>query len=161
MRLYIIRHAEAGQHDESKWPDDSQRPVTKDGQKRFEKLARVLIDAGMQPTVIATSPYVRCRQTAEALSEVLGGKTPYVEREELQPSSDLDSIIRWSNEQHAHDLAWVGHAPDVEHMTAALIGSAGAGLHFSKGAVAEIEFSGKILRAHGQLRYLVSPKTLG
>ena len=161
MRLYIIRHAEAGQHDESKWPDDSQRPVTKEGRARFEKLARMLIEAGLRPSLIATSPFVRCRQTAEALSELLGGKVPYLEREELQPSSDLDSIIRWSNEQHAENLAWVGHAPDVENMTAAMIGTVGAGLHFSKGAVAEIEFPAKFLRAHGQLRYLINPKLIG
>ena len=161
MRLYIIRHAEAGQHDESRWPDDSQRPVTKEGLKRFERLARMLIDAGMRSQLIATSPYVRCRQTAEALSEVFGGKVQYVERTELEPSSDLDSLIRWSNEQHVDEMSWIGHAPDVEHMIAALIGSAGAGIHCSKGSVAQIDFEGKILRAHGELQSLVSPKILG
>jgi phosphohistidine phosphatase len=160
MRLYIIRHAEAGQHDESRWPDDSQRPVTKEGQKRFEKLARLLADAGMQAELIVTSPYVRCVQTAETLSEVLGGQIRYVERSELEPNSNLDSLIRWTNEQLVETVAWVGHAPDVENITAALIGSAGAGFHFSKGAVAQVHFDEKILRAHGELRLLVSPKIL-
>lgn len=160
MRLYIIRHAEAGQHGDPQWPDDSQRPVTKDGRKRFEKLARLLIEAGLAPSVIATSPYVRCRQTAEALADLMGGTPKLTERIELQPNSDIDTMIRWSNEQDADEIAWIGHAPDVEQMTAMLIGANSSGIHFSKGACALIDFEKRILRANGELRWLLTPKLL-
>ena len=68
MDLYIVRHAWAGQRDDSRWPDDGMRPLTAEGKERFARVVRKLADAGVAPGIIAASPLVRCVETAEILA---------------------------------------------------------------------------------------------
>jgi phosphohistidine phosphatase SixA len=70
-------------------------------------------------------------------------------------------VIAWTREQNATEVAWCGHAPDVDEMTAALIGGPRAQVVFSKGAVAAIEFDGDVKLGDGQLKWLVTPKLMG
>ena len=67
MLLYIVRHAPAGQHGDPRYPNDSLRPLTRKGERRFERLVKRLVEHGLAPTLVVTSPLVRCRQTAEVL----------------------------------------------------------------------------------------------
>ena len=69
MMLYIVRHAYAGEHGDPRYPDDSLRPVTKKGRKRFDRLMSVVVEAGFAPTAVGTSPYLRCVQTADVLTD--------------------------------------------------------------------------------------------
>jgi phosphohistidine phosphatase len=162
MDLYIVRHAWAGQRDDSRWPDDGLRPLTAEGKQRFARLANKLVGAGMTPSVIASSPLVRCIETAEVLAAALDGPK-VVKLDELQPGSDLPGLLRWTARQAAkhEQIAWVGHAPDVDNLAAALIGDAGALIHFAKGAVAAIRFDGEPAVAKGELQWLVTAKVLG
>jgi phosphohistidine phosphatase len=163
MILYIIRHAWAEETDETRWPDDAQRPLSDEGRKRFARVVNVLADRGFAPMVVATSPLVRCRQTAEIIVRQLAGKPRLVPRDELSPGSDLDKLIAWTAAYAAEEkeLAWVGHAPDVGHLTAALIGDPFSNVAFAKGAVAAIEFGSHPTRRQGELRWMVTAKILG
>ncbi len=84
MLLYIVRHAEAGQHGDPHWPDDSLRPLTAKGRKRFSRLVKKLARRDFAPTLIATSPLVRCRQTAQAILDRLDGRPKLLELAELR-----------------------------------------------------------------------------
>jgi phosphohistidine phosphatase len=162
MIVYIVRHALAGERDADRWPNDDLRPLTNEGRKRFQRLAKRLAKRGMAPGIIATSPLVRCRQTADVLAARVPGNPPVVELEALAPSSTLEPLLRWSAEQStAHDqVAWVGHAPDVEELAAALIGDTQARIRFSKGAVAAIDCQpGET--GTGRLLWLATVKLLG
>lgn len=162
MDLYIIRHAWAGQYGDHQWPDDSERPLTDKGRKRFAGMVNILSQRGMEPSLIATSPMVRCRQTAEILAEGLIDQPEIIQREELLPHGDLQSLLGWTAQQ-AEDhpqIAWVGHAPDVELITAALIGQPNASIRFAKGAVAAVRFDGLIEIGGGELRWLITAKQL-
>ena len=161
MKLYIVRHAWAGEHGDPRYPNDGLRPLTDDGRKRFAAMMKRVAGHALQPALIATSPLVRCRQTAEALAEHLPSPPRIVERVELQPGSDLEGLIGWSAEQAVPSLAWVGHAPDVGLMAAALIGDATGSIRFAKGAVCLIEFDSVIAPGRGELQWLVTAKTLG
>ena len=163
MDLYIIRHAWAGQHGDPAWPDDSQRPLTEEGRARFARMVEQLVDRGLKPGVIATSPMVRCVQTAEVLAAALGGRAEVVPRDELLPDGDFEQLLAWTAKQsRRHDkIAWVGHAPDVGRLAAAVIGGQCAGIGFSKGAVAAIEFDDSPEPGGGELRWLVTAKVLG
>src|SRR5690242_10033312 len=120
MLLYIIRHAWAEERDLHRYPDDEGRPLTKEGRKRFRKMVRSLVEGGFAPSTLATSPLLRCRQAAELISECLGLQPQVVEA--LAPGSKLDVLLDWTRPHADNDVAWVGHAPDVDHLTAALIG---------------------------------------
>ncbi len=161
MLLYIVRHALAGQHGDPRYPDDALRPLTQKGHKQFRRLVKKLARRGFAPTVVATSPLARCRQTAEIIGERVGPTPDVVDSDFLQPGSQLDALIAWSNERGAEELAWVGHAPDVDEMAAALIGGRDGAICFAKGAVAAIGFDDKITRGQGELRWLVAPQVLG
>ncbi|HLA86370.1 MAG TPA: histidine phosphatase family protein [Thermoguttaceae bacterium] len=162
MILYIARHAWAGHFGDPAWPDDFQRPLDKEGRKRFRKAARLLAARGVAPTLIATSPLVRCRQTAELLAAAMTPEQPLVELDALRPGSDLPALVAWTVEQaKTHDeIAWVGHAPDVDRMTAALIGP-GGNVCLAKGATAAVRFDDAIAPGAGELRWLVTAKMLG
>lgn len=163
MDLYLIRHAWAADREDPRWPDDASRPLTAEGRKRFAKLAARLAETDLRPTLIATSPLVRCRETAELVAAAVPGRPPIVELAELEPGSDLAGLVRWTAEQAGghQRIAWVGHAPDVDRMCAALIGQGDCLIRFSKGAVAAVRFYEPIAPGRGELRWLVTAKALG
>lgn len=163
MDLYIIRHAWADYDETTVWPDDRLRPLNKEGKQRFARMVKKLAKVGFAPEMIATSPLVRCRQTADLAAEGVDGSPPVVECDALVPGSDLAGMIAWTT-QHAHDcqsVAWVGHAPDVSHMAGQLTGAGGDAINFAKGAVACIRFAELPELGTGVLRWLATAKVLG
>jgi phosphohistidine phosphatase len=163
MDLYILRHAWAFDRDLSRWPDDDLRPLTDEGKKRFAGFVEKLVERGMTPQVIASSPLVRCVQTAKILAGGIPEKPKVVELDELRPESDLAGLLPWTARQSKEfdNIAWVGHAPDVGELVAELIGESRGQIHFAKGAVAAIRFDEPPARQRGELQWLVSAKVLG
>ena len=161
MILYIIRHAWAGESGDPKYPDDRLRPLTADGRERFKCVVKELARRGFAPSLLATSPLVRCRQTADIAAEHVAKRPKIVELGALQPGSDLQELVRWTSGQSEEEIGWVGHAPDVSRMAASLLGASAEGLRFAKGSVAAIEFPNGIVPLGGQLRWLVTAKVLG
>ena len=162
MKLYIVRHAPAGERGDPRFPDDRLRPLTEEGQKRFNDTVKKLIRSGFAPQAVATSPLLRCRQTAEIVVDRVRGKPTLAELAALEPGSDLDALVDWTNEQAVEEIAWVGHAPDVSVLAAELLGPRGeSAIRFAKGAVAYILFDGEVSRGTGELQWLVTAKILG
>jgi phosphohistidine phosphatase len=163
MDLFIIRHAWAVAQGDPRWPIDAQRPLTPEGKQRFARLVELLVERGFAPSIVAASPAVRCRQTAEIISRGLIGAPEVVPRDELLGDGDLTSLLTWTDEQAGRheQIAWVGHAPDVGRMTAALVGPPESYFHFGKGSVAAIRFDDLPEIGRGELRWLVTPKLLG
>lgn len=160
MLLYLVRHAFAGQHGDPRYPDDALRPLTKKGRKRFNRVVKRLARRGFAPTLVATSPLVRCRQTADVICDRQWTAPEVVELDALKPGSELDALVNWTNEQGAEEVAWVGHAPDVDELAATLLGGPAGALVFAKGAIAAIEFDDHLVVGQGRLRWLVTPKVL-
>jgi phosphohistidine phosphatase len=162
MDLYIIRHAWAAERTEQ-WPDDDLRPLTEEGQERFAQVVAKLADRVLAPQVVATSPLVRCVQTAQILATGAADRPKIVELDELRPGSDLAGLLAWTERQTRkhQQVAWVGHAPDVDRMTAALIGQSDGLIRFAKGAIAAIRFDGPLVLGGGELQWLVTAKVLG
>jgi phosphohistidine phosphatase len=161
MFLYIARHAWAGESGDPRWPDDSQRPLTPEGRERYDEVVKSLVKRGFAPRRIATSPYVRCRETAELLAERIEPSPSIDELEALEPGSDIEAAIHWTNDLGGADACWVGHNPDVELFAAALVGDGSAQIRFAKGAVAAIEFDEEVFVGGGQLYWLATAKLLG
>jgi phosphohistidine phosphatase len=162
MHLYIVRHAWAADRDDSHWPNDDVRPLTPLGKDRFAHMAKKLVAADVTPTIIATSPLLRCVETAEILAAALD-KPKIVELGHLRPGSNLAGLLQWTTQQmKEHErIAWVGHAPDVNHFIAALIGDGGSHFHFAKGAAAALRFDGTPAPSSGELLWLATAKLLG
>src|SRR6188768_307751 len=135
MFLYIARHAWAGERGDPRWPDDSLRELTLDGIERYAKVVKALANQGFDPDRIATSPYTRCRQTADLIAKHIAGNPAIDELQALEPGSDLETLIQWSHDHaaKAESLCWVGHSPDVEWLAGALIGDGTTRIRFAKG----------------------------
>jgi phosphohistidine phosphatase len=163
MLLYIVRHAWATHPDNPNYPDDRLRPLTKAGRNRFAKVIENLAQRGFRPQVVVTSPLLRCLQTAELIVAGGAGNREIVQRAELEPGSNLDELLQWMNRELVKydEVAWVGHNPDIGHMTAALVGAGGEAFDFSKGAVAAIRFEDPPAVGAGVLHWLVTAKILG
>jgi phosphohistidine phosphatase len=158
--LYIVRHAFAGQHGDPNWPDDSLRPLTDKGRKQFRRVVKKLARRGFAPKLVATSPFVRCRQTADEVCHRVSPPPELVELEALAPGGRLNELVEWSNSRNVDALAWVGHSPDVDQLAAALLGMRGGTIDFAKGAVATICFDEQIVAGEGELIWFTSPKIL-
>lgn len=106
---------------------------------------------------------LRCLQTAQLLAAGTPNEPKVIELDELRPGSDLEGVLAWTARQARkhQQVAWVGHAPDVDRMTAALIGQPDGLMRFTKGAVAAIRFDGLPILGGGELQWLVTAKVLG
>jgi phosphohistidine phosphatase len=134
--LYVVRHAWA--EDQGPGIDDHSRRLTKKGVRRFERFMKHLRDGGMRVDLIATSPLVRTRETAEIMAEVLSGSPRIEVVDALAPSSDWQALVEWTIDQDATRVAWVGHMPCVGRLVALTIGDGSAAIRMQKGAVASI-----------------------
>jgi phosphohistidine phosphatase len=157
-RLYIVRHAVAEDLDSGGL--DHGRRLTPKGRKRFARMIERLAARGLEIDLVATSPLVRCRETADLLSAGLGG-TPRVEEvAALAPGSDWQALVEWTVQQDAARVAWVGHAPCVGRLVAISIGDGSAAVGMSKGAIAAISLDDGPGQP-GELEWLVTPELLG
>src|SRR5204863_298000 len=81
----------------------------------------------------------------------LGLEPQPIEICELQPGARLEPMLKWTAEHASHEIAWVGHAPDVNLLASQLIGAKSEAIRFAKGAVAAIEFPGSVAAGAGEL----------
>jgi len=160
MFIYIARHAWAHEFGDPRWPDDSLRELEPRGAERYAQVVAALAERGFAPELIATSPYSRCRQTAELISRHTMHEPDVVELDALQPGSDFASLVEWSRETaNGQDICWVGHAPDVGNLAAAVVG--GGDIRFAKGAIAAVRYDDEIGPSCGELYWHVTAKSLG
>lgn len=118
MRLYVMRHGPA----EASSPSggDFDRSLSEEGRARTARVANELDRRGERPQRIWSSPLVRARQTAEIVSEVVGGNIEI--RDELAPSEAARDLIREPSLRRAASILLVGHAPDVSLLVMDLLG---------------------------------------
>jgi phosphohistidine phosphatase len=140
MRLYLIRHGEA--EDRSADGCDGERALTPAGAKEMRRVARRLVELDVHIDVVATSPLLRARQTADALHAE--GAAPAAEQEEfLAGGGSLDELRAWLGRQRrrrAAAVAIVGHQPALgEWAELLLCGSAQGRIQLKKGGIVALE----------------------
>src|SRR5262245_12094987 len=111
FELYLVRHGIAEERGDA-WPDDSKRPLSEAGLARLRKSVRGLDCLGASFDLILTSPLVRTRQTAEAISSGLESHPAIVNVEALGPGGAFNALMT-ELEKHARRprIALVGHEP--------------------------------------------------
>ena len=157
--IYLVRHAIAAERGE-KYPDDTARPLTREGVTRMQKAAAGLADLDPEIELILTSPLVRARRTAEILSEALGPRSVLEICEEFAPGHAPTEAARALGQFAArHVVAAVGHEPDLGEFAAWLIG-AREPLPFKKGGIARIDVAAFPPARNGQLVWFATPRML-
>lgn len=132
MAILLIRHAPAG--DKVEWKknhdDDSARPLTPKGKKKFSQVSRAFKQLCPKLAEIYSSPYIRARQTAEILQE----EFPRLKIKLLTQAFPGMSFIQECVEKKKV-VAYVGHEPTLSMVLEKLVG---AELTFEKGGAALI-----------------------
>ena len=93
MRLYVVRHADAGGRSSWDGPDET-RPLTKRGRHQADAIAEDLRSAGV--TRLVSSPYRRCTQTLVPLAAHLG--VAVVSDERLAEGAGGDNALTLADE---------------------------------------------------------------
>ena len=155
MRLLLIRHARAAA---SHHLPDSERPLTDEGRREFEAVARSIILRGGTPHSIFHSPARRTTETAEILATAAGLPTDAQDVAKwLALGSGCQEILPKLADLSAEVTAIVGHEPIMSSLTSLLIG--GGGASFSPGTSAYLEFDGLIVPGQGRLLWMLEPRS--
>ena len=111
MKLLIVRHGKAHDADPRKWPDDSERPLTEKGERRFSKSVAAIKALAPEGAQVISSPYARALRTAEVLCEKSGWDGPQIDDRlsaHYGPDETLDLL---QSLDQSGTYAIVGHDP--------------------------------------------------
>ena len=146
MPLYVVRHAHAGSR--SAWlEDDRLRPLSDKGWLQAKAIAERIAPLG--PTVLLTSPYLRCQQTLEPLGELCGLTVQHDAR--LEEDSPLERSL--AAIEDAPDNAVLCSHGDVIPTLVKALGASGMRVQgapeWGKGSVWVLErHGGRFVNAH-------------
>jgi phosphohistidine phosphatase len=162
VEIYLVRHAAASERDPDRWPDDSKRPLTPEGEEEFRLAARGLARVVPRVDAILSSPYQRSWRTAEILSELDSWPAPEplpVLEPTLPPEKAALVLEDYAG---ARSVAVVGHRPGLHELAAYLLTerSDGVEIAIKKGGVACVRFDGAPAPGAGELRWLLTPEVL-
>lgn len=159
MDVILIRHAEAGERDPSRWPDDGQRPISPDGRRKHLAVSRAMEKLGIEFDFLVTSPLVRARETAEIVAASYGWDEQPLVDEALGPECSAAGVVKLlAKFPPDKTVALVGHEPSLSAVAAALIGASGdARITLKKSGVIGITFDGPALLGRGSLSYVLKP----
>ncbi len=138
MELFVIRHARAEDRDAERWPDDALRPLTREGARSFERLARRIGRWRPDVDLVLASGWTRAWDTARILRAHAGWPKPA--RTKLLESDDpsaVAGIVALVREQPVDArIALVGHEPALGLLVSELCSGGTARVAMRKGAVA-------------------------
>jgi phosphohistidine phosphatase len=160
-RLYIMRHGPAAAGGAA-YPEDSKRPLTPDGKKKMQEIAKGLKRLGFAADWIVSSPLVRAVETAEIVAASLEASVPLDRSETLSPGGSAEALITYlAKHGSRRRVLVVGHEPDLGQLAARLIGAGRhANLAFKKGGCCLIRFQEFPPRSPGELGWWLTPRVL-
>jgi phosphohistidine phosphatase len=159
LQLVLVRHAIAEERGAA-WPDDDERPLTRDGLRKWKKAARGLATVLPQIDLLLTSPLVRTVQTAEALAKVVSPSPKLQLFEPLRPGTRPTAIIAALRAKSPKGtVVLVGHEPTLSELASALLRLQGP-LEFRKGGAMAVTTQGLGTRGPARLEWFLTPRLL-
>jgi len=159
MRLLVVRHGIAVEREEwaPRGASDDLRPLTRDGARKMRTGARALLRLVPELELIATSPLLRARQTAEIV-QAAGDDLPLEETPSLRPEAAPASFGRWLRvHRELETVAAVGHEPQLGLLVSwFLAGGERSFIELRKGGACLVEFEALPGAGRGRLAWLAS-----
>jgi phosphohistidine phosphatase len=161
MQLYIVRHGIAIDREDPKSPPDPDRYLTEEGIERTKQVAKGIVALGATADLLMSSPYVRAMQTAEIFASALEYPKQKIRRTDLLlPGSEAMLFYReLAKDKHSSTIFCFGHAPQLDDLIAAGLGSKHHVTALKKAGIALLELK-RISPPNGQLVWLSTPKLL-
>jgi phosphohistidine phosphatase len=163
MNLLVVRHAIAEDPAESATGhvDDAGRRLTPEGRKKMKQAARGLRTVVPEIQLLATSPLIRARETADIIAAAYRPITPLVVAA-LAPGRPASEIGDWLEGQRRHDVvAIVGHEPGLSQTVGWLVvGDERSLLELKKGAACLVALPDVVGPGSGTLVWALAPAQL-
>jgi phosphohistidine phosphatase len=157
MELYLLRHGIAEDH--SPTGRDQDRRLTEEGREKLRRVLKRAASAGVEPSLIISSPYKRAVETAEIAASELHYKAEILRVGSLTPDSSPPSV--WSEIREHRDepsILLAGHEPLFSSTVAWLLGSKGQMVDFRKAALVRIDVRGFGPAPQGVLQWMLTAK---
>ena len=175
MKLYILRHGEAGKRPPV-GSKSSEASLTITGQNEITEVSKAIMELGLKFDLIATSPLKAAYQTAEILSyggsKLKSKDKRKIERimyriekwDELKPEGKKQLLWRkLSKLDSESSILIVGHEPGLGEIISEVIVPNDHpinNVHLKKGSLAKVEIFTFRPKTKGKLDWLISPKIL-
>jgi phosphohistidine phosphatase len=149
MRLYLVRHASA---EEPGTRADADRRLTDRGRRESRHVGEGLKTLGARPVRILSSPFIRARETADAIASELSMAVEV--RDALASGASPDDLLREVRDPGGEEVLLVAHQPELGALAALLLtGGPVATLSFRPGSVCCLDLDG----AQGRLAWFRNP----
>jgi phosphohistidine phosphatase len=162
MDVLIVRHAVAFNRDPMQWPDDRDRPLRPDGERKFKREARALAKLVPDVDLLLSSPWKRAWQTAEILNEDAGWPSPQT-CEALEGDRSPRGVLGVLRDHpRAKTVALVGHEPQTSRLASYMLTGDAERLRteFKKGGVALLTLEGPLRAGTAVMLWSIPPRVL-
>lgn len=162
-KVVLIRHAKAELS--SSTASDFDRPLAARGHRDAQKLSDKLLESGLKPDLIISSPALRAQSTAKIFAD----KFSYNEKQILLDievykngyKAILDNLLKLEPLSNTINTVFIfGHNPDISAVLLYLSGE--RGIHLTTSSVACLSFPinswTEVENTNGVLDFLLSPK---
>ena len=133
--------------------------MTEEGRAKLRRVLERAQSAGVNPSLILSSPLKRAIETAEVAARELGYEGKILRVDSLVPDSSPPAVwadIRGHKEQKSILLA--GHEPLFSATVAWMLGSTRAMVEFKKAGLVRIDFGSLGTEPKGVLQWMLTPK---
>jgi phosphohistidine phosphatase len=157
VKLVLMRHAEAGDADPRRYPDDRLRPLTPGGVREHRAVVQALARMGLSPSAILTSPLVRARETAEITAQGLAWTGIIRPTDVLGDQFSADGLLaELRGEAASAAVLCVGHEPSLSAFAARMLhAESRLELVLPKSGVVGLDCAGRPTPGHARLLFLL------
>lgn len=163
MKLYILRHGDAVDHDDPRFKEN-ERPLTPKGIQRTKLLAHTLRQMEISFDAVLSSPLTRARETAQIVMRGLRLKGKVEVTEHLAPSGSMKGLVAEINAIRPlpASVLLVGHEPYLSGFISLLCtGGTGLVVTLKKGALCRLQLDLPDCARCAALDWLLQPRLLG
>ena len=160
MQVLLLRHGIA--EDAGPGVPDSERALTGEGREKLRRVLKQARKAGVEPSLILSSPYKRALETAAEAADVLGYSGKIVRTPRLTPEAapaEAWEEIRSRSDERAILLA--SHEPLMSSLAAFLLHSPALQVDMKKAALVRVDCERFGPEPRGLLKWMLTPALVG
>ena len=123
MNLYVLRHGIAVEPGTPGYANDADRPLTPEGERKLRQIARAIEALELSFDLILSSPFLRARQTAEIVAEILEARKKLELSDSLTPGGSMKKLVELLNrlQPSPESVLLVGHEPHLSGLISLLV----------------------------------------
>ena len=163
MKLYLLRHGDAGEPGDPRYKDH-ERPLTPKGIQRTRQLAHALRQMEISFDAILSSPLTRAKQTAEIVARGLKLEDKLQLTEHLALSGSMQKLVELINMLRPvrESVLLSGHEPYLSGLISLLcVGGPNLPVKMKKGALCRLDVDALSCGRCATLEWLVQPRLWG